>query len=145
MLLGTFLSDLRLSSKVGNQSLSLKLFYTRRHRLMKLCSRVMAVVFLLTLTAAAQEPKQTPQASARTVVLDIDIIDLNPEQRGEFEKIIRDKRAVDRLISDGKARPIAGIQVRARSGQPASRAWASACQCKHRLRPRVRLRFNTKT
>jgi hypothetical protein len=86
---------------------------------MKLCSKVMALVFLLTLTAAAQEPKQTSQ-SARTVVLDIDIIDLNPEQRSEFEKIIRDKRSVDRLVAEGKARPIAGIQLRARSGGQAS-------------------------
>ena len=87
---------------------------------MKLCSKVVALVFLLTLTAAAQEPKQTSQPTARTIVLDIDIIDVNPEQRGEFEKIIRDKRAVERLISDGKARPIAGIQLRARSGQQAT-------------------------
>jgi hypothetical protein len=48
---------------------------------MKLCSKVMALVFLLTLTAVAQEPK-TPQPPGRTIVLDIDIIDLNPEQRG---------------------------------------------------------------
>jgi Flp pilus assembly secretin CpaC len=88
---------------------------------MKLCSKVMALVFLLTLTAAAQEPRQTSQAAARTVVLDIDIIDLNPDARGEFEKIIKDKiRAVDRLIAEGKARPIAGIQLRARSGGQAS-------------------------
>lgn len=87
---------------------------------MKLCSRVMALVFLLVLTAAAQEGKQTSQPSARTIVLDIDIIDLNPEQRGEFEKILRDKRSLDRMIADGKARPIAGIQLRARSGGQAT-------------------------
>ena len=66
---------------------------------MKLYSKMMALVFLLTLPAAAQEPKQTSQAAARTVVLDIDIIDLNPEQRSELEKLIRDKRSVDRLGS----------------------------------------------
>ncbi|MEK6320383.1 MAG: hypothetical protein AABN33_01740 [Acidobacteriota bacterium] len=40
---------------------------------MKLCLRVMAVVFLSALTTAAQEPKQTSQSAARTVVLDIDL------------------------------------------------------------------------
>ena len=87
---------------------------------MKLCSKVMALVFLLALTAGAEEPRQTQQATARTVVLDIDIIDLNPDQRGEFEKIIRDKRSFERLITEGKARPIAGIQLRARSGGQAT-------------------------
>lgn len=87
---------------------------------MKLCSRAMALVFLLTLTAAAQEPKQPSQAAARTVVLDIDIIDLNPDQRGEFEKMIKDKRSVDRLMAEGKARPIAAVQLRAQSGGQAS-------------------------
>jgi general secretion pathway protein D len=87
---------------------------------MRLCSRVMALVFLLALSAAAQEPKPASQGVARTVVIDIDILDVNPDQRGEIEKTIRDKRSVDRLITDGKARPIAGIQVRARSGETAS-------------------------
>lgn len=87
---------------------------------MKLCSRVIALVFLSALSAAAQEPKQTSQSAARTVVLDIDIIDVNPDQRGEIEKIIKDKRSLERLIAEGKARPIAGIQVRARSGEQAS-------------------------
>jgi hypothetical protein len=87
---------------------------------MKLCSRVMSLVFLLALSAAAEEPRQAPQAVTRTVVIDIDILDVNPDQRGEIEKIIKDKRSLDRLIGDGKARPIAGIQVRARSGQVAS-------------------------
>jgi general secretion pathway protein D len=87
---------------------------------MKLCSRVVALVFLLALSAAAQEPKPASQAVARTVVIDIDILDVNPDQRGEIEKTIRDKRSVERLITDGKARPIAGIQVRARSGETAS-------------------------
>jgi hypothetical protein len=86
---------------------------------MKLCSKVMGLVFLLTLTAAAQEPKIS-QPPGRAIVLDIDIIDLNPEQRGEFEKIIKDKRSIERFIAEGKARPIAGIQLRARSGGQAT-------------------------
>jgi hypothetical protein len=86
---------------------------------MKLCSRVIALVFLSALSAAAQEPKQTSQAP-RTVVLEIDVIDVSLDQRGEIEKIIKDKRSLDRLIAEGKARPTAGIQVRARSGEQAS-------------------------
>src|SRR4030095_7700545 len=87
---------------------------------MKLCSRVMALVFLLALSAAAAEPRQSPQAITRTVVIDIDILDVSADQRTEIEKTIRDKRSLDRLIADGKARPIAGIQVRARHGEMAS-------------------------
>ena len=87
---------------------------------MKLCSRVMAVVFLLASSATAEEPRQAPQPVARMVVIEIDILDVNPDQRGDMEKTIRDKRTLDKLITDGKARPIAGIQVRARSGQAAS-------------------------
>src|SRR5436190_8661773 len=83
---------------------------------MKLFSRVSSLVFLLALPAWAQEPRQTSQTDGRTVVLDIDILDLNPDQRGEIEKIIRDKRTIDRLTTEGKARPVAGVQLRARSG-----------------------------
>jgi Bacterial type II and III secretion system protein len=86
---------------------------------MKLYLRVIALVFLSAIGAAAQEPAQTSQ-SLRSVVLDIDIIDVNPDQRGEIEKIIRDKRSLDRFIAEGKGRLIAGIQLRARSGEHAT-------------------------
>jgi Flp pilus assembly secretin CpaC len=88
---------------------------------MKLCSKVIALVFLSAFTAAAQEPAQTSQSMAlRSVVLDIDVIDVNLDQRGEIEKITKDKRSLDRFIAEGKGRLIAGIQMRARSGEHAT-------------------------
>jgi len=87
---------------------------------MKLYLRGLGLVFFLTVAASAQEPKQTSQSPARTVVIDIDVIDVNLDQRSEIEKIINDKRSLERLVVDGKARPIAGIQVRARSGEQAT-------------------------
>jgi len=89
---------------------------------MKLSSRVLGfgLVLLCAAVTAAQEPKQNSQSLARTVVLDIDVLDVNLDQRGEIEKIVKDKRSLDRLIAEGKARPLAGIQVRARTGDQAS-------------------------
>jgi hypothetical protein len=88
---------------------------------MKLCLRVIALVCLSALSAAAQEPAQTsPSMVFRSVVLDIDVIDVNLDQRGEIEKITKDKRSLDRFIAEGKGRLIAGIQVRARSGEHAT-------------------------
>ena len=87
---------------------------------MKLSLRVLGLVLLCAAVTAAQEPKQNPQSPARTVVLDIDVLDVNLDQRGEIEKIVKDKRSLDRFIAEGKARPIAAIQVRARNGEQAS-------------------------
>ena len=87
---------------------------------MKLSLRVLGLVLLSAAVAAAQEPKQNSQSLARTVVFDIDVLDVNLDQRGELERIVKDKRSLDRLIADGKARPLAAIQVRARTGEQAS-------------------------
>ena len=87
---------------------------------MKLFLRVLGLLLLSASITAAQEPKQPSQSAARTVVLDIDVLDVNLDQRGEIEKIVKDKRSLDRLIAESKARPIAGIQVRARTGERAS-------------------------
>jgi hypothetical protein len=87
---------------------------------MKLFLKALGLVLLAAGSTSAQEPKQTSQPPARTVVLDIDVLDVNLDQRGEIERIVKDKRSLDRLIVEGKARPIAAIQVRARTGEAAS-------------------------
>jgi Flp pilus assembly secretin CpaC len=87
---------------------------------MKLCLRVIALVCLTALSAAAQEPKQALPLLSRSMVIDIDVIDVNPDQHGEIEKATKDKRSLDRFITEGKGRPIASIQVRARHGERAS-------------------------
>ena len=54
------------------------------------------------------------------MVIDLDVLDVNVDLRGEIERIVKDKRSLDRMITDGRVRPIAGIQVRARNGEQAS-------------------------
>jgi len=54
------------------------------------------------------------------MVIDIDVIDMNPDQYGEIEKVTKDKRSLDRFIAEGKGRSIASIQVRARHGERAT-------------------------
>ena len=85
---------------------------------MMLYAKVAGVVLLTVFAAAAQEPNK--ESPLRTIVLDIDVIDVNVEQPGEIERMIKDKRQLDRLIADGKAHPIAGIQMRGRSGEQTS-------------------------
>src|SRR6476619_2625360 len=87
---------------------------------MKQALSVVGLVLLSAVVTAAQDSKQTSQTPARSVVLDIDVLDVNLDQRGEIERTVKDKRSLDRLIAEGKARPIAGIQVRARTGEQAS-------------------------
>jgi len=87
---------------------------------MKQALSVVGLVLFSAVVTAAQDLKQTSQTPARSVVLDIDVLDVNLDQRGEIERTVKDRRSLDRLIAEGKARPIAGIQVRARTGEQAS-------------------------
>ena len=87
---------------------------------MKSFLKALGLVLLAGGVTSAQEPKQPSQPPARTVMLDIDVLDVNLDQRGEIEKTVKDRRSLDRLIAEGKARPLAGIQIRARTGEPAS-------------------------
>ena len=48
------------------------------------------------------------------------MLDLNLDQPPEIERAIKDKRVLDRLIADGKARPIAGLQARSRTNESTS-------------------------
>ena len=87
---------------------------------MRLFVRLIGITLFLAGVTVAQEPPRASQPPARTMVIDLDVLDVNVDLRGEIERIVRDKRSLDRMIADGKVRPIAGIQVRARSGEQAS-------------------------
>jgi Flp pilus assembly secretin CpaC len=78
------------------------------------------LVLLSVVSAGAQEPATPGPRPARTVVLEIDIIDISVDLMGEIEKVIKDKRVLDRLTAEGKARPVAHIQTRARTGESAT-------------------------
>ena len=87
---------------------------------MRLFVRLIGITLFLAGVTVAQEPPRASQPPARTMVIDLDVLDVNVDLRGEIERIVRDKRSLDRMIADGRVRPIAGIQVRARSGEQAS-------------------------
>ena len=83
----------------------------------RIYSIAIVVVCLLTSPALAQEPKLP---AGRTVVLDLSVIEINRNQLGEVERLIKEKSKLDKLIADGKAWPVVNVQLRARSGENAS-------------------------
>src|SRR5215211_2162124 len=88
--------------------------------MMKLCSIAMALMCLLAASATAQEPKPATQPAEQTIVLDISMIEVNLNRMEELEKIAKDKTRLDTLIAEGKARPVASLQMRTRSREQAT-------------------------
>jgi hypothetical protein len=88
--------------------------------MMKLYSIAMALMCLLAASATAQEPKPATQPSEQTIVLDISMVEVNLNSMEELEKIAKEKTRLDSLIAEGKARPVASLQMRARSREQAT-------------------------
>lgn len=86
----------------------------------KLCSISVVLVCLLAATASAQEPKPATKPPERVVILDVTVIGLNESLKEEIGKLAQDKARLERLIADGKARHIASLQLRVRTGGEAS-------------------------
>lgn len=80
-------------------------------------SVVTVVVCLFTLAAMAygQQP-----SGRNSIVLDIHVIDVSADRIEGLEDAVKDKAGLDRLISEGKARPVASARMRAGSGEPAT-------------------------
>ena len=83
----------------------------------KAISIVAALVCLMAASAEAQEPKST---SEQTIVLDISVVEVGLNRAEDFDAIGKDKSKLNSLISEGKARPVASLQLRARSNEQAS-------------------------
>lgn len=90
------------------------------NRLMKYYSIALALVCLLAAQASAQEAKLTTRSVERTIVLDINMVEVNLNRTGDLEKLAKDKARLDSLIAEGKARPVASLQMRTRSGEAAT-------------------------
>ena len=86
----------------------------------KLCSISIVLVCLLAATASAQETKSATKPPERIVVLDVAVIGLRESLKEDIGKLTQDKARLERLITDGKLRQIASLQVRARTGGDAS-------------------------
>ena len=83
----------------------------------KLRSTALVAVCLFAAFANAQAQQPSEQAS---IALDIKVIDVSSDRIENFEKVVTDRASLDRLISEGKARPITSAQARARSGDQIS-------------------------
>ncbi|HEX8091275.1 MAG TPA: hypothetical protein VF762_20635, partial [Blastocatellia bacterium] len=87
---------------------------------MKLYSIVAVLVCLLAASASAQEARPVTRTVERTIVLDISMVEVNLNRTEDLERIAKDKARLDSLIAEGKARPIASLQMRTRSGEMAT-------------------------
>jgi Flp pilus assembly secretin CpaC len=82
----------------------------------KLCSISIVLIGLLAATAPAQETKSATKPPEHSVVLDVSVIGVNESLKEDFGKLTQDKSRLERLITDGKLRQIASLQLRARTG-----------------------------
>ncbi len=87
---------------------------------MKRLLSIMTVVVCLCAAASAQDQKNTSQSSERTVIMDLSVVEVSADRIDEIEKIVKEKGRLDSLIAQGKARPTASVQLRARSGERAT-------------------------
>jgi type II secretory pathway component HofQ len=87
---------------------------------MKIYLIAIAFVCLLAASVTAQEPKPVTRPAERTIVLDVSMIEVNLNRTEDLEKIAKDKTRLDGLIAEGKARPVASLQMRTRSGEQAT-------------------------
>jgi hypothetical protein len=90
--------------------------------MIKVYAALMALVCLFAQPAAAQEPRLD-----RTVILDISIIEITAARAEDMETIVRDKQRLNSLINEGKAKIVASLQMRSRSGE------GSSAQIGHRV------------
>jgi type II secretory pathway component GspD/PulD (secretin) len=80
----------------------------------------LALIFLIAPSAPAQAAKESAQTTDTTIIFNIEILDFNPDLARELESLARERARIERLIADGKLRPLAALQVRTRSGETAS-------------------------
>jgi type II secretory pathway component GspD/PulD (secretin) len=83
-------------------------------------SIAMALVCLFAVSASAQDAKPVTRPVERTIILDISMVEVNLNRTEELERLAKDKARLDSLIAEGKARPVASLQMRTRSGESAT-------------------------
>ena len=81
--------------------------------------RLVVAVFvccLISITSSAQRRGQ-PATRSQGIILEITIVDTNGVQHNDMEKTETRRDQVNRLIAAGRARVIASLQVRGRTGE----------------------------
>lgn len=75
------------------------------------------VILLLASNSAAQEPVSSSQASAQTLVFNIEVLEFSAELAKDIERLAQDRARLERLTAEGKLRPVADLMIRTRSGE----------------------------
>ena len=78
------------------------------------------LVCLLAASTSAQEPRPVTRPAERTIIIDISMVEVNLNRTEDLERLAKDKARLDSLIAEGKARPVASLQMRTRSGEMAT-------------------------
>lgn len=76
-----------------------------------------AALFLVVLTTFAQQPVAAQQPSTQSFVFNLEIFEFNGDLAREIERLSMDRPRLERMIADGKVRPIADLLMRTRSGE----------------------------
>ena len=82
-----------------------------------------AVALFICLTynsGLGQSPGQPSQIASRTVVIDLNFIDVRADVAASLERSVRDASSIARLVTEGKAKSILSLQMRSKSGEQAS-------------------------
>ena len=82
----------------------------------RLSAVVLSVCCLVSITASAQSRGRSA-TRAQGIVLEINIVETTGVQHQELEKTEKGRDQLNRLIADGRARVIASLQVRTRTGE----------------------------
>jgi len=82
-------------------------------------SAVPTLILLIASVVVAQTPTVSTQAR-RTLMFNVELLEFNADLAREIERAAQDRARLDRLTAEGRVRPMGEIQVRTRSGEPAS-------------------------
>jgi Flp pilus assembly secretin CpaC len=72
------------------------------------------------LTASAQQPAADGVRLDQSLSFDIEVLEFNTDLGKEIDKVALERARLDRMIAEGRVRPVANLQVRAKSGDQAS-------------------------
>lgn len=84
--------------------------------MVKLCLIAIALSMMAS-PVSAQESKSATRPAERTIILDIQMVEVNLTRTQDMERIAKQEDRLNESIAAGKARLIASLQIRARSGE----------------------------
>lgn len=81
--------------------------------------RVFAIALFVSLASVVASAQNQTQSGGKTqgILIDISVIEVTQVQPDELEKLAKNRDQMNRLASEGKARLVAGLQVRTKIGE----------------------------